>query len=133
MYILYRGMETASLAMLEQEASNHPHQNIRGACVHVHVYTCMYNTTKTFHPLKILLQVSNTSKGCVGELSTFCDSTSGVCRYVSSQVNSIHVCICAFSMYVGEQYAFGVVSGGVSNNKKNTSPPTDMDSTCFSG
>ena len=40
-------------------------------------------------------------------------STSGVCRYVSSQVNSIHVCICAFSMYVGEQYAFGVVSGGV--------------------
>ena len=83
-------------------------------CIHI----CIYNTTKTFHPRKMLLQVSNTSKGCVGELSTFCDSTSGVCRYMSSQVNGIHVCICAFSMYVGGQYAFGAVPGGVSNNKK---------------
>ena len=33
--------------------------------------------TKT---LKILLQVSNTSKSCVGELYKFCDSTSGVCK-----------------------------------------------------
>ena len=72
MYILYRGMETASLAMLEWEASNHLHQNIRGARVHVHVYTySIYNTTKTFHPLKNLLQVSNTSKDCVGELSFY--------------------------------------------------------------
>ena len=56
-------------------------------------------------------------------------------RYVSSQVDGMHVCICAFSLYVGGQYAFVAVPGGVGikKNNKNTSPPTEMDSACFSG
>ena len=67
MYYIYRGMETASLAMLEQEASNHLHQNIE-VQVYMYMYMCMYVqcNTKTFHPLKILLQVSNTCKICGG-------------------------------------------------------------------
>ena len=72
----------------------------------------------------------------MGELYTFCDSTSGVCRYVSSQVDGMYVCacICAFSLYVGGQYAFVVVPGGVGNHKKrDTSPPTEMDGSCCSG
>ena len=45
----------------------------------------------------------------MGELYTFCNSTSGVSRYVSSRMEGMHVCICAFSLYVGRQYAFVAV------------------------
>ena len=60
-----------------------------------------------------------------------------MCRYVSSQVDDMHVCICAFSLYAGGPHAFVAVPGGVSIKKKkqnkNTSPPTEMDGACFSG
>ena len=44
-----------------------------------------------------------------GGVSLATDSTSGVCRYVSSQVDGMHVCMCAFYLYVGGRYAFVVV------------------------
>ena len=36
-----------------------------------------------------------------------------MCRYIYSQVDGIHVYVCAFSLYVGGQYAFVAVPGGV--------------------
>ena len=66
------------------------------------------------------LQISNLWMVC-SEVSLASDSSRCVCRYVSSQVDGMHVCICAFSLYVGGQYAFMVVPGGVSN-KKTTTP-----------
>ena len=61
---------------------------------------------KSPNKTQILLQVSNSSESCLGELASLCDSTSGVCRYVSSHVDRI--CICAFSLCVGGRYAFVV-------------------------
>ena len=69
----------------------------------------------------------------MGELYTFCNSTSGVSRYVSSRMEGMHVCICAFSLYVGGQYAFVAVPGGVGIKKQNTSSPTEMDSASCNG
>ena len=62
-HVLYRGMETASLAMLEQEASNHL-QNMRcmcpSTCIHVYVCTTQHKNISLTKILRkfYILQVS---------------------------------------------------------------------------
>ena len=81
------------------------------------MYVCIY---KNISPTK------NFTAGLVGEL--WC-----VCRYVSSQVDDMHVCICAFSLYAGGPHAFVAVPGGVGikNNTKKKHQSTNRDGWCL--
>ena len=91
-----------------------------------------YNT-KAFHPLNILLQVSNMCKICVGELYTFCDSTSGVCAGMCPLMWMTCMYVYVHSLCMQEDHMHLWRCLVESAIKKSTSPPTGMDGACFSG
>ena len=129
-------IDTASLAMLEQETelSTPKHRRYMCTCTRIHVCIVQHKNIEDIFTHKkftqIVLQVSNTSESCVEELVCVILLVVCVCRYVSSQVHGMHVCTCIIMCIL---FVCRCIYGGRVGKKKKTSIPTETDGACCSG